>query len=107
MLLPCRVQQLLEQTELAIATDEWRLEARGTERAAGRGDDMASAPQAFRVGLTLQLVHPGVVVDDCRLGCNARRITDVHGPGLSDGLDPGRRVDEVTRDHPLSPDTES
>ena len=60
------MQELLEHAQLAVATDEGRLEAGRTQRATARGDHAGCAPEPDRFWLALERVHPRVLVDGSR-----------------------------------------
>ena len=71
-LLAGRVQELLEQAQLAVATDERRFQAGRPQRPAARRHDTQRAPETLRLGFALELVRPGVLVHDRGLGRLAR-----------------------------------
>ena len=96
-----RVEQLLQQAQLAIAADERRLEPDRAALAASVGDDPERLPERHGLGLALQLVLAGVGVGDGGLGRAARGLADEDGAGLGGGLDAGGGVDEVAGDHAL------
>src|SRR5205807_2514453 len=96
------VEEILDETQLALAPDERRLEALRFERAARTGDDAQRAPERDESRLPLQLVRAGALVDDRRLGRPPRRLADEHLAGLGDPLDAGGGVDEIARNHPLA-----
>jgi hypothetical protein len=87
LLLSRRMQRFLQQSQLAISADERGLQTGWAQCTARRGDNVARAPQALRLGLAFELVHSGVVVDDRGLGCPAGRVADVNSSRLGDGLD--------------------
>ena len=95
------VEEVLDQPQLALAADERRLEPGRAHRAAAARDDAQGAPERHRLRLALQLVRPGVLVGDRRLGRPLRRLADEHGAGLGRRLDARGRVDEVAGDHAL------
>ena len=96
-----RVEELLDEPQLPVATDERRLEPGRLERSASAGGDAESTPERHGLVLALELVGPGGGVGDCRLRRALRRLADEHGPGLGGRLDAGCRVDHVARDHAL------
>jgi hypothetical protein len=100
------VEELLDESELAVAADERRLEAGRLLRAAARGGHSQCTVDRHRFRLPLQLVLAGGLVGDRRLGRAPRRLADEDGPGLGNGLDARGSVDEVARDHPLAFDAE-
>ena len=97
-----RVEQLLDESELAVAPDEGRLDPDGLERASATGSHAKRAPERHRLRLALELVLACSGVGDRRFGGALRRFPDEHGSGLRFRLDPGRRVDQVAGDHPLA-----
>ena len=96
------VEELLDESQLAVPTDERRFEAGRAERASRSGDDAERTPQLDRLGLALERVQAGVVVGHGGLGRPLRRLADEHGPGLGRALDPRGRVDEIPCDHALA-----
>ena len=97
-----RVEELLDEAQLAVAADERRLEARRRCSAPPRAAVTRSARQsAHRLGLALQLVLAGVLVGDRRLGRALRRLADEHRARLGGRLDARGGVDEVAGDHAL------
>ena len=96
-----RVEELLEQSELLVATDERRLERVARPLAAALGDDPQGAPGRHRLGLALERLLAGRLEGDRRRGRAQRRLADEHGAGRRRRLEAGGRVDEVAGDHPL------
>ena len=97
-----RVEQLLEQPELVVATDERRLEGVGAICDRRVRETTRSARQAG-TGLALPL-------SDLLAGCLERDrlrrgplsgLADEHGAGRRGRLEPSRGVDEVAGDHAL------
>ena len=82
------VEELLDEPQLAIASDERRLEAAGLRRSADEADDPHRPPELDRLGLALELVAAGVLEDDGGFRRALRRLADEHGSGLGRGLDP-------------------
>src|ERR687891_2366770 len=101
-LLRGRVEEVLDHPQLALPPDERRLEAFALQGAAAARRHPQRPEEPDRLGLSLQLVHPGVAVGDRRLGRSLRRFADEHRTGLGGRLYPRRAVHEVTGDHPLA-----
>ena len=101
-LLGAGVVELLHESQLAVATDEWRLEPGGLERASPAGGHSESPEELLGLGLPLQLVLACVLVGDRRFGGPARRSPDEDCAGLGGALDARRGVDEVAGDHALA-----
>ena len=102
-LLGGRVEQLLDQAQLAVAADERRLEADGLQgAAAARGHTRSARQSGTGSALPFSSCSPAVLVGDRRLGRPPRRLADEHGAGLGRGLDPRGGVDEVAGDHALA-----
>ena len=97
-----RVEQLLDEAQLAVAADERRLETGRLRWPPRAGDDAQRAPQPDRLGLALELVLARVLEHDRRLGRAPRRLADEQRAGLGRCLDARGRVDEVARDHALA-----
>ena len=85
------VKELLDQAQVAVAADEWRLEAPLALRAADPGHDPQRAPQPQRLGLALDRVLAGVLVGDRSRGHLPGHLVDEHGPGIRGRLDARRR----------------
>jgi hypothetical protein len=100
-LVGARVEQLLDQPQLAVAPDERRLEPVRLQLAARPGDDAQRAPELHGLRLPLQLVRAGVLEGDRRLRGAPRRVADEQRPRLGGSLDPRGGVHEVAGDHPL------
>ena len=62
-----RVEEILDEPELAVASDERRLETDRTSLASSRADDPRGSPELDRLCLPLQLVRARVLVGDRRL----------------------------------------
>ena len=97
-----RVEELLDEPQLAIAADERRFEPRRPEGAHPARRDAKRAPELYRLGLALELVLADLLVGDRRLGRASRRFADEHLAGLRGGLDARCGVDEVAGDHSLA-----
>jgi len=93
------VEELLDEPELPIPSDERRLEACGLEGAGASGGDAECAEESDRLRLALQLVHACVLVGDRGLGGALGRLADEDGARLCSRLDARGRVDEVAGDH--------
>ena len=81
------VEEILDELQLAVATDERRLEPGRAHRAAPARDDAQRAPELHRLRLALHLVLAGVLVGDRGLGRALRRLAREHGSGLGCRLD--------------------
>ena len=97
-----RVEQILDPPQLAVASDERRLEAGRLERSAGARDDAQRLPERRLPFLALQLERSGDVEDDRLLRGAPGRLAHEDGSRLRGGLDARRGVDEVARDHALA-----
>ncbi len=101
-LLGRRVEQLLDEAELAVAADERRLEAlRRAARPPRAAVTRTARHSVIRLGLALERVRAGLLVRDRRLGRTLRRLADEHRPRLGRRLDARGGVDEIARDHAL------
>ena len=100
-LLVGRVEEILEQTQLAVPTHERWLEPVAPTAAADHRLRSQRPP-----GRDRRLAAAEVLVAD-GLGCDARggrpvaRLVDQDGPAVGDPLEPGCGVDEVARDKAL------
>ncbi len=101
-LLAGRVQELLDQSQLPVASDERRFQSGRAERPSGRRNDALRSPQTLRFRLSLELVHPSVLVSDRGFRGDASPVTDIDSSGLSRCLHARCSVDEVAGDHPLA-----
>ena len=100
------VEELLHEAQLAIPSDERRLEAGRLERALPARHYAQRAMQRHRLLLPLQLVRARSLVDDGGLARPPCRLADEHGSRLRLRLDARRSVHEVARDHALPFGTE-
>ncbi len=100
-LVGAEVKQVLDLAQLAIASDEGRLEALRLLVAAAPGHNAQGLPQLGLSLLALELVRTGALVDDRLLARAPRGLSDEHGAGLCDALDPGSGVHDVPGDHAL------
>ena len=75
------VEELLDETKLAVPPDEGRLEARRLERAAAARGHAERAPECDLLGLTLEVVLSGRGVRDGGLRRSLGRLTDEDGAG--------------------------
>src|SRR6185437_6835723 len=96
------VEEILGPPQVAVATDERRLEPGRLELAPRTGDDPERAPEGDRLVLALERVLARGLVDDRLLGCPSCRVPHEHGAGLGGRLDTRRRVYEIARHHPLA-----
>ena len=81
------VEQILDQLQLALATDERRLEPGRLQRAADAGHDTQGLPEDHELGLPFQLVLARALEDDRLLGRPPRRLTNQHRAGIRSRLD--------------------
>jgi hypothetical protein len=72
------VEELLDQPQLAIATDQRSLQAVGPLRSTTRSHDRAHGPERYGVGLALQLVTAHVDVGDRRRRQQAGGLVHPH-----------------------------
>src|SRR6266571_2426586 len=89
------VEELLHESQLAVAADERRLEAGRLERTAPPRRYAQSLEELGLLLLSLQLVCARVLVDDCELARTAGCVADEHRAGQGNGLHTGSGVDEV------------
>ncbi len=101
LLLVGGVEEILDELQLAVAADKRSFEPCRAHHAAPARNDAHRTPQLHGLGLALHLVLTDVLVRDRRLGRALGGVACEHGAGLRCRLDPGSRVDEITRDHPL------
>ena len=97
-----RVEEVLDQLQLAVAADEGGLETRRLQLPAAPRDDPHRSVDLHGLGLSLQLVSAGRLVHDRLLRRAPRRLADEHRAGLRDRLDTRGGVDEIARDHALA-----
>lgn len=95
------MEELFDQAELPAAADKGRLEARGPQRPASEAHDADGAVQVHALGLALELVRPGALVHDGRVGGPPGGVLHVHRPGRGQRLYPRGCVHDVPGDHPL------
>ena len=97
-----RVQQLLEDPHLGVASNERRLERLAAVRAAPHRDDAIRAPRADRQLLPLEHLLAGGLEGD-RHRCGAHRpLVDEEAAGRRRGLESRSGVDHVAGDHALA-----
>ena len=82
------VVELLDQPQLAVASDERRLETAGLRRSADQADDPHCLPELDRLGLALERVAARALEDDRGFRRALRRLADEDGAGLGRRLDP-------------------
>ena len=93
--------EVLEQAELLVAAHERRLEGFGSTAAAALGHHPHGPPGGHGNGLALEdMLAGGLERDGARRGVH-RGLGDEHRPGRRRGLEAGRRVHQVARDHAL------
>jgi hypothetical protein len=94
-----RVEQVLEEAELLVATDERRFERLRAVPAAALGNDAKRTPRRDGRCLALEgLLADGFEGD--RTGCRPlRRLADEDGAGSGGPLEAAGSIDDVTGDH--------
>ena len=92
------VEQLLDQAELGVPTDEAGFQAIQSVQTCCSSHHALHAPEVFALGLALQLEGAGVGVSDRRTCCLESDVIDQHLSGLCRRLHPGGGVDPVA-DH--------
>ena len=97
-----RVQQLLENSHLGVASNERRLERLAAVRAAAHGDDPIRAPRADRQLLSLEDLLAGRLEGDCHRRGAHRPLVDEQAAGRRRGLESRGGVDHVAGDHSLA-----
>ena len=100
------VEQLLEQPELGIATDERWLQPIVAPAATALGNDPQGPPQSHRRSLALECVLARWLEGDGTRSGLHRSLVDEDGAGRGRGLDAGSGVHKVARDHALPDGTE-
>ena len=95
------VKELLDESQLVVASGEGRLEDARALRAGRRRDDSCRLKQADTLGLALELVVTGVDIGDRRGRGGPRRLVDVAATRRSRRLDTGRGVHPVADDEAL------
>ncbi len=96
-----RVEQVLEQAQLVVATDERRLERLGPAGPAPAGHDPQRSP-GTEGGPALHLDLTDRLERDRPRGRPVGRVADEHRASLGGRLETGRGVDEVAGDHRLA-----
>ncbi len=97
----CRMEEVLEQSELLIASDEWRFEPLRAADAADLGDDALGSPGDDRSSLALQQLFAGRLVGN-RLGRGLiGRLAHKDAARRCHRLEAACGVDQVARDHAL------
>ncbi len=105
---PCRaaleraVEQLLDQPQVALATDERRIETLLSLRPADPTEHPRRSPQAQWLRLSLDDVLAGVLVRDRGRGQLPGHLVDQHRAGLGHRLDPRGGIDAVSDDQALT-----
>ncbi len=98
----CRgVEELLHQTQLAVAADERRFQAEGLERASPPRGHPHRPEEREGLGLALELMQTRLLVGDCRLACSLRRLAHEHSSGPCNRLHARGRVDQIAGNHAL------
>src|SRR6202171_5416562 len=95
-------EEILDQLELTVASDERRLQTLGLHQSANAGDDAVGLPEVYRFGLPLQRMHAGVAVRDGSIRRALGRLPDEDTAGLGEGLDARCGMHDVPGHHPLS-----
>ena len=97
-----RVEDVLEQSELVVTTDERRLDALAPAETASLGDDAQGPPSRHRCRLALEHLVAGRLEDDRAIRRPERALTDQDLTGRRDRLEATRGVDEIAGDHALA-----
>ena len=92
------MEEILDQPQVRVASDEGRLPA-GLELGLAGGDYARGPPEPQRLVLSLQHVLAGVLVGDHGRGHLSRYLVHQHGSRLRLGLDPRGRVHPIADDH--------
>jgi hypothetical protein len=100
------MEQILEQSELVVPADEWRLEGARAVSPAQPGDDPHRAPGRHRRRLALELLITGRLERDGTRGRAHGGFADEDRTLRRAGLEAGGGVDQVTRDHALPDGTD-
>ena len=95
-------EEVLDQLELTVAADKGRLETLRLHQAADARDDPVCLPETHGFDLSFQFVQAGIAILDRRVGCSLGGLADQDRARHGGRLDARRRIDEITRDHPLS-----
>ena len=95
------VEELLDEAELPVTSDEGRLDDARALRAGDGGHDPGRLEEPDRLGLSLQLVLAGVHVGDRSRRGGPRRLVDVAAPRRCGRLDAGGGVHPVADDEAL------
>ena len=96
-----RLEQVLEEPDLVVATDERRLEALPGATTVPLADDAQRPPGGDRAGLALQLLLADWFEGDRQRRRLVRPLADEDRARCCDRLEAGGGVDDVARDHPL------
>ncbi len=100
-LAPGREEQVLQETQLVIPTDERRLEALRPVPSPDLGHDAQRPPRRDRRRLALEGLLADRLERDGPAGGSLGRLTDQDRSRRCHRLEARRRVDEIPRDHPL------
>ena len=100
------VEEVLEERQLLVASDERRLQPLRATRPAPTGDDAEGLPGRLGSGLALERLLPHGVEGDRRARGEVGRLPDEDRSRLRHGLEARGGVDEIAGDHalPLCPD---
>ena len=102
LLVGAAVEEVLDLPQLAVASDERRLESLRLERAAQSGHDALRLPERRQTLLPLELEGARVLVDDRLLRRTPRRLAHEHRARVCGRLHARSGVDEVACDHALT-----
>jgi hypothetical protein len=91
------VEALLDLGHRFAPSDERKFKV-GAPGTRSRGDHTHRLPGVQRLGLALDGMRAGVLVEDRPVGHRPCHIVDQHRPWWGDGLNPGRGVDRIA-DH--------
>ena len=95
------VEQILEEAQLVLATDERRLERLGPVPPATLGDDRGRPPRLDRGLLALEDLLARLLEDDRPAGGPMGRLADEDGARGGDRLEPAGGVHQVAGNHAL------
>src|SRR5205085_8744613 len=90
-----------DQRELAVAANEWSLEADGSSGASGAGHDAQGRVSMDGLRPALDVVCPRVLVRHGGLGRPPSDVIDQNGAWRGERLKPARRVHGIAQDHAL------
>ncbi len=95
------VEQVLEQAQLIVATDERSLQGLSSTTTPTLREDPERSPRWHGTGLALESLVPDLLERDRPRSRALGRLAHEDGPGDRDRLESARGVDEIAGDHPL------